>query len=234
MKKSAEKLSCPGLVLCGAGIDFLRDVTLGTLAALRNCDSLVYIHQDRARLGELLKLLRPCPKVVFAEPGGYPPGWKAVLAELKKGRRVAYLTYGHPLVFSEGAPLAARCRREGYEVTVLPAVSAADSVLAEVCGRCGVADWRALACADAADVASGRTALPDASLLIFCADALDAKALGRLFCRLEKAYAPGQAVYLVRCADVMGPAAVKRLKVGELRDSAALLEHRMTLVLPVR
>lgn len=56
-----------------------------------------------------------------------------VLAALREGLNVCFALYGHPLVFAYPSRVAAeRAREEGFEVKVLPGISAEDCVFSEL------------------------------------------------------------------------------------------------------
>lgn len=233
MKRTKKLPGKAELLVCGAGIDFPSDITLGTLRALAACDSVVYIHKDRERLLGLLKHVEPAPAAVFPPASGPVPGWAAAAARLRKGEKVAYLTYGHPLVFSDGAGIAAKARAEGWKVRVLPAVSAVDRSLALLFERKGVSDWSSYTVADAGDLVSGMVR-PDGvtALALLCADAA-IKAYGeRFFKALSGVYPDDYPVYLLHCADIMGPESFSSLTAGGLRAAASSIGHRSTLFFP--
>ncbi len=217
------------MTICGAGIDFDRDLTLGAAEALRRCDVLVYIHKDKTRLsGILSRYLRPGARTVFR--GG--DSWRLVSAELRKGRSVVYLTYGHPSLFSEGRQLEQACRAAGYPVRVLPGVSAAGSLLAEL-PALGVRDDGLGFCVTSAErFASGRVSPRGLPLLIFSIEN-ELKEGGRAFFRaLLSAYPARHRGWLLRCADVMGPVLAKPVSMAGLKADPGQAGHRMTLLVP--
>lgn len=220
------------LTICGAGIDFDSDITLGAVKALRRCDSLVYIHKDRARLQALLdEYLRPGARTLFPG-GGRGSAWRAVSGELARGRRVVYLTYGHPAIFSEGRELEQACRAAGYRVSVLPGVSSADSLLAALPSLGIPDDGQGFCVTSAAAFAAGGQPAPAVPLLLFCLEDPLRYGGNALFKALLSAYPPGHKAYLLRSADVMGPLHMARLRLADLKDNPGLAGHRMTLLIP--
>lgn len=228
------------LIICGIGIDRPNDMTLATAQALKKCDVLFYSHGDGVGLQAFLKTL--CPDVRVFSGRGFAvmndrqrTGFvgRAVCGELRRGRKVAYVTYGHPLVFSDGGDMAEYCRARGHAARVIVAPSAGDSVMAllhdRVDFRCGF--WL---CSARQIMESnkfvGPRALPG---MIFGVDQAVADGCFVGFCgRLRAVYAPDHPVYGVKCQDTSGRPCLLSGRVGRLPRWEKRIAPMMTVVLP--
>jgi siroheme synthase len=234
MKKN-KKASSPGkFFLCGAGLSFLEDMTLETARVLRDCDVVFYIHRDYERAQQTLERVCPGVRVEFADYKNTSSAalWKKMEAELKKGGRVAYLDYGNPLLFSDGGKFTDRCRRLGYAFRVVPALSAVESILAVLVENGLQVRDDGYSVLNADYLRAHSAPLPSARLLlIFCACEALKKYGKAVLAPIERCYPKDHPVYLVRSADIMGKTAFSSLKVKDLRASAGLIEHRMSVIL---
>ncbi|MCX5785096.1 MAG: SAM-dependent methyltransferase [Elusimicrobia bacterium] len=237
MKKVQKRPARGKFFLCGAGIDFLDDMTLGTVRVLRSCDVVFYIHKDRERVTKTLKLVSPGLRIAYADYESIPQPalWRLIEAELKKGRRVAYLAYGNPLLFSEGGILVDYCRRHGYAFSVVPALSSADNILGVLEEHGKRLLDKGFSVCKAEELRARPGLLPPAGLLIiFCASEALKKYGKELFAPIERCYPADHPVYLVRVrsAGLIGKTSFRSLKVKDLRAAAGLIEHRMSIILP--
>ena len=223
-------------LLLGGGLDFINDMTLATVSALRACDVVFYMHGDTERCRSTLHRICPEVRIEFLE--GYKMSrldiWRKIAAELKKGRRVAHFTYGHPLLINEGVDLLHYCRRDGYAFRVVPALTAADNLLAMLAEH----GYDARTLTTGFSVRWARELLspsfsPSSNLTMLFDIAEEIKLHGKkLLLSLERCYPPAHPVYLARCADYMTKPAFTVLKVKDLSASIGRIKHRMTLLLP--
>ncbi|MBI3554131.1 MAG: hypothetical protein HY077_16665 [Elusimicrobia bacterium] len=129
MKTPKEKT--PKLFLCGLGIFPPYTASLEVLHALSRCDVLfnnVAGPEVRELLAELCADIRPASYQAWQDE----PRWAdSIFQELDKGRKVGFVTRGHPLVFGGLAvELVKRCRRKGVSHETFGAVSSIDHLLA--------------------------------------------------------------------------------------------------------
>lgn len=108
-------------------------------AALEGADDVLYLV---AEAGTAVWIERTIPSARSLHPH-YRPGLRRreiyeaiveeILAPVREGRRVCAALYGHPGVFSQiGHEAIRRARAEGFDAEMLPAVSAADCLFAEL------------------------------------------------------------------------------------------------------
>jgi len=151
------------LVIMSYGIVPARDLTLGTLAALRHCDVVFHLssHSDLAALLDEHGIPAVDLQSLYAE------GWdrkaiyrritEHVLEEARRRERVGYLGDGNPMVFDAVvAGLVREAARLGMHVEVLPALSFVDAILAA--GRIAI-DGRGLRLVEATALTKSRTPL---------------------------------------------------------------------------
>jgi precorrin-3B methylase len=127
MKKTKQ----PELVLCGLGIFAPYNASLDVLMAMSRSDVLfnnVAGPEMRALVSEFCDDVRPAAYQAFHDE----PQWAdKIFAELDKGRKVAFVTRGHPLVFGGLArELIKRCRERGIPFRCLSSVSSIDHFIA--------------------------------------------------------------------------------------------------------
>jgi len=124
-----RKKSSPGqLFICGLGINILQDITLRTREILKSCDAVYCINGDWRKIAGFVKGL--CPKFRYYDTKDFyaldnkkriQMAGKDICAELDKGARIAYLTYGNPMLFSEGSLLLRYCGARGHKGVVITA-----------------------------------------------------------------------------------------------------------------
>lgn len=121
----------PTLYLCGLGIFPPYTATLEVLHAVSRCQvafNNVAGPEVRALLAEYCADVRHAAYQASEDEERWAD---RILRELKKGKSVAFVTRGHPLVFGGLAvELVARCRREGVAFHAFGAVSSIDHLLA--------------------------------------------------------------------------------------------------------
>lgn len=125
----------PALTVCGLGLGAPYSATVGALRALASAD-VAFNNVSGPEAHDLVSLL--CPLVLpctYDNVRDEPQWLGAIEAELARGRRVAFATRGHALVYGElGARLVARARLRGVPLNVEAGLSilevAANSVAA--------------------------------------------------------------------------------------------------------
>jgi hypothetical protein len=146
-RRAAEQSSSSAqrgeLVLLGSGLKAMCHLTREAMAHLRAADVVFGALQpggpDRRWLElalgqpiiDLNQLYPACPTADRA--AAYVLGAEAALCEVRCGRRVCVIEYGHPCVAAAQSELLVReARREGHTVHVLPGVSAVDALWADL------------------------------------------------------------------------------------------------------
>jgi len=128
-KADAKKLG--RVFLCGLGVYPPQTATVEVLRALGECD-VVFNNLPGIGMSEFLGLFcanrRP---VAFRYEQDAKLCADLVLSEAKPGRTVAFVTFGHPLLFGPlSNEIIQRCRKEGIPCKAFGAVSSMDAVLA--------------------------------------------------------------------------------------------------------
>lgn len=121
----------PRLYLCGLGMFPPYNASLDVLMSVGRSDvafNNVAGPEVRALLAEFCPDVRPASYQAWQDE----PKWAdKIFVEIKKGRSVAFVTRGHPLVFGGLAvELIRRCRAQGIEHQCMASVSSIDHFLA--------------------------------------------------------------------------------------------------------
>jgi tetratricopeptide (TPR) repeat protein len=129
MKTKKEK--APHLFLCGLGIFPPYTASLEVLHAISRSDVIfnnLAGSEVREFLAEFCRDIRPAAYQAWQDE----PAWAdAIFSELDKGKKVAFVTRGHPLVFGGLAvELIRRCKANGLPHECFGAVSSIDHLLA--------------------------------------------------------------------------------------------------------
>jgi hypothetical protein len=130
-------MSRPELYLLGAGVQFPSHLTLETLDVLNRCNR-VYTNLPDDRLSSLPPEMKSKWVSLWSlyidgreRTKNYQDVIDHVLAEVEKQGTIAWVTRGHPVVFdSVTTALARGCRTRDWSVTILPAISSIDTMLA--------------------------------------------------------------------------------------------------------
>lgn len=119
------------LLVCGMGVRPPVSLTAEVVQALQSCD-VVYKNVSGDEVSTLVRIVsRRCRPVMFRNPQDVPRTSALLLSEARRGRKVAFLTFGHPLIFGPlGLELLRRAREEGVSCTAFSAFSSIDSMLA--------------------------------------------------------------------------------------------------------
>lgn len=128
-KADAKKLG--RVFLCGLGVYPPQTATVEVLRALTECD-VIFNNLPGIGMSEFLGLFcsnrRP---VAFRYEQDAKLCADLVLSEAKPGKTVAFVTFGHPLLFGPlSNEIIQRCKKEGIPCKAFGAVSSMDAVLA--------------------------------------------------------------------------------------------------------
>jgi hypothetical protein len=127
------------LVVAGTGIQWAGQTTLAARRAVEAADRVLFAVADAGTVGWLRSLRPDAVSLRYGASDG-PPRREIyrrmvddILAEVRLGRRVCAVFYGHPGVFSTPAHAAVRqAQREGFRARMLPGVSFLDCLFADL------------------------------------------------------------------------------------------------------
>lgn len=223
-KTSAGKLSILGLGL------FPPDTaTLEVLQAVGRCD-VVFNNVAGPKVRELLSgfcaRVRPATYDAARDEGRWT---EEIVSELARGRRVGFVTRGHPLVFGGLAhSLVKRCRKEGLAFETFGAVSSIDVLLA----RMGLAlgnDFAGIQAYDRPAVERARSLNTELPLLVYFYATLKASEAAGFRRALERHYPASQPVWLFGPQYDSPPA---ELRLSELTERFPCLDASLILFVP--
>lgn len=126
------------LVVVGIGIMVAAQVTVEALGAIQEAEVVLYVVPTSAE--SWLRSLNPRAQslaVHYADgkrrEDSYREMVTRILAEVRAGRRVCAVFYGHPGVFVNPSHRAiAQAKAEGYDAQMLPGISAEDCLFADL------------------------------------------------------------------------------------------------------
>jgi hypothetical protein len=239
-------LDRPSLVVVGTGIRIIGQLTTEAVAWIRIADQVLYLAHDPVA-GEVLTGLNPGAESLagcYAEGKprrqSYQEMVERVLECVRAGRKTCLVFYGHPGVFCwPGHEAIRRARREGYTARMLPAVSAADCLFADL--GLDPATHGCLSYEATDFLKNGRHADPACLLLLwqvgavgdplFKSQGCDLSALPLLVERLCRIYgADHEGILYAAPIQWGGEPAVERVRLGRLAD--ARLSASSTLCVP--
>jgi precorrin-6B methylase 1 len=130
----------PGsLIVIGTGIEAIGQVTLAAEGAIRSADVVLYAVSDLVTIEWILSVNRAAESLYpLYTPGGdrydtYLQMVERILAEVRGGRRVCAVFYGHPGIAVTSSHLAIKqARAEGYPARMLPGISALDCLISDL------------------------------------------------------------------------------------------------------
>ncbi|NGO41279.1 SAM-dependent methyltransferase [Streptomyces ureilyticus] len=228
--------NAPGsLVVVGSGITAVAHITDESRQEIESADKVYYgLADDVTALW--IRSLNPTAETLYTFYGDGTPRLESyarmvdlITSRVREGQRVCAVFYGHPGVFVNASHDAVRLlRTEGYEARMLPAVSAADCLFADL----GI-DPAATGCRmyEATDfLAAGRAADPTASLILWQVGVVGAPGfslsgtghpwLPDLVSRLEQTYGPDFEVVVYEAAQfTVSAPRVDRVPLRELCDT---------------
>lgn len=181
----------PRLFLCGLGLFPPYTATVEVLHALGRCE-VIYNNLSGAEIREFLAGF--CPKIIptrLDTRHDHARGVARMLADLKRGRRVGFVTRGHPLVFGLlGTLLVRACARLGLPCETFAAVSSIDVLLART-GQSLGQEISGVQVFDRSAVERARTMNTEHPLLVYFYDQLRTPQLRRFERSLLRFYPPG-------------------------------------------
>ena len=232
------------LTVVGTGIQLGLHVTAETRAELERAGELLHLVTEPAArvwlesLNPRARSLHPLYEAGRPRADIYARLVEEIVAAVRRGGAVCAAFYGHPGVFAFPAHEAVRrARSEGFPARMLPAVSAADCLFADL----GVDPAIGFHSYEATDfLLHGRNVDPTAALILWqvtlvgetkAAQAPSRQGVRVLAERLARDYGPGHEVVLYEASvyPVAEPA-IQRLALGELAQ--AELPRLATLYVP--
>jgi precorrin-2 methylase len=228
------------LFFCGIGIERPADASIRTIQILKSCDVIFYLHGDGPKLREFFGAF--CADVRTYDGSAFEGMsdsrkisfvGKQVCAELKRGRSVAYATYGHPMLFSDAENMATECRSRGYRGRFIPAVSSLDSISAILADQGDLFRYGYQVCLSDQALDPAGSIRPNGTLVLLGLDRIVKTGRFKEFCaRLRAEYPADHAVYGVRCGSGEERDVVMKGRVGRLFDWNDQVVHMMSLILP--
>ena len=160
------------LTVAGTGIELIVHMTPQALAAIRRADDVPFLVADPAS-GAWLSSLTPKArslKHLYVRTEDRRDSYASIVDELvsgvRAGRRVCAVFYGHPGVFVQPSHEAIqRVRAEGFEASMLPAISAEDCLIADLGVDPGAAGCQSYEATDF--IVSARRIDPTAALILW-------------------------------------------------------------------
>ncbi|OGS12158.1 MAG: hypothetical protein A2234_11095 [Elusimicrobia bacterium RIFOXYA2_FULL_58_8] len=236
-----RKKSAPGqLYICGLGINFTGDMTTRTMRVLKSCDAVYHTSGDWRAIGLALKSLGPklrCYDTAdfYAKNNEQRAGiaGREICAALDKGARIAYLTSGNPMLFSDGSVLMRYCAARGHKSVVVTAPSSIDSILGVMAGKIGIF-LQGFQVVQMGTLIEKRQALaPATTCMVMCVDKATSRNDFKRFCALvEGKYPDSHRIYAVKCGNGGGGDVLLAAKVSEMRGLENKISHMMSVVLP--
>jgi uncharacterized protein YabN with tetrapyrrole methylase and pyrophosphatase domain len=127
------------LILVGTGIEAIGQTTLAAKRAIEGADEVLYLVPDPLTQRWIESLNPACESLQGVYEAGkdraliYGAMAARILREVRKGRRVCAVMYGHPGIFVHAGHEAIRtARAEGHRARMLAAVSAEDCLFADL------------------------------------------------------------------------------------------------------
>ncbi|MBI3554154.1 MAG: hypothetical protein HY077_16780 [Elusimicrobia bacterium] len=236
--KTAKKKGQGVLWLFGVGIDRPYEITLDTITELKSCE-VVFTQPDTREVRELLEAVYPGLRSVgdisrssATNAERQEVVWRAVSAELGKGKKVGYVSYGHPFLFGEGHVMAGRCKAAGYEYRVFTAVSSIDGMLTmlqkdleSVEGEFHVLNAQSL-------LKTGRIEASAPNIVMGVNWVMGGDGFKKFCGLLESAYPKDHPVFSLKCPDGSREGARQRIEVGKLLASERELDPAASLYIP--
>lgn len=228
------------LFICGLGINRVKDMTLQTLKTLRACDAVYYIHGDWRAARELLKPLTL--KLRFFEDEKFyalpnderiEAAGREICRELDKGRTVGYITYGNPMLLSDGSSILSYCEEKGHKGLAITAPSSIDSILSLMTEQYEIFSSGFHVYHAEMIIGQPASLTTAATVIALCVDDCIARKTFSGFCaRVEAVYPPGHLIYAVKCGDGASRSELLTMTAGDLRKLEGKISYMMSLVLP--
>jgi hypothetical protein len=137
---ASESIQRPGtLIVAGTGIEAIGHVTFAGEGAIRSADVVLFLVSDTltiewiVRLNPAAESLYPLYTSADNRPTAYRLIVERIMREVRSGRRVCALFYGHPgTAVTPGHAAVGVARLEGYSARMLPSVSALDCMICDL------------------------------------------------------------------------------------------------------
>ena len=216
------------LVLCSYGLT-IHQLTLETLAALRGCD-IVYcqsLSDDSKRALE-----RTCPPIEALNDRGMDDVVELLISQVRRGRKVAYLTYGDPMILNHCCErLAARCEREGLEYRIYPGISYLSKLFCAL--RLATMSAAGVYVSWTGSEGDGFNVNVPALVFLFGTKSNEGESVDRLIGQLQRVYPEEHEVDVLSCVHP-DPGGLRRktYRVGELRRAWDESDSQSTLYIP--
>lgn len=137
------------LIVVGLGIKFFAHLTKEAETVLRKSDKVLYLTNDdhyESFIHDINPASESLESIYFScasRAHAYQAIQTKILSELQIGKTLCFAIYGHPTFFVQTVPdLYEHTKRLGLSMKVLPAVSAMDCMLADLCINPGDRDMQ--------------------------------------------------------------------------------------------
>jgi uncharacterized protein YabN with tetrapyrrole methylase and pyrophosphatase domain len=127
------------LEIVGTGIQAVQHMTLAARDSIKDADKVLYLLADAITQMWIIKLNPTAESLHDFYKDGRPRIQtyldivERLLNYIRKGKRVTFVSYGHPSVFCfPTLEVSQRCREEGFSFKVFPAVSSEDCLFADL------------------------------------------------------------------------------------------------------
>lgn len=224
MDKKKEKGK---VYLCGLGVYPPQTATVEVLRGISECD-VIFNNLPGVGISEFLGLFcanrRP---VAFRYEQDAKLCADLVLSEVKPGRTVGFVTFGHPLLFGPlSHEIIQRCARLGIACKAFGAVSSMDAVLAasgQVLGYSygGFQLFETTGAKIIDEIASANPRLP---VVIYFADGMGEQGLAHMVATLKKLYSPAHECLLYGPKHELWETQQDRVK---LKDLGKIAHHKL-------
>ncbi|MFZ0547459.1 MAG: SAM-dependent methyltransferase [Candidatus Promineifilaceae bacterium] len=127
------------LVIAGSGIKLLGHMTLEVQATIKQADKVLYVVNESA-MARWITRLNPTAESLHTlyapgkpRPDTYTEMVSTILGQVRQGKKVCAVFYGHPGVFvNPGWEAIRQARAEGHEAFMLPGISAEDCLFVDL------------------------------------------------------------------------------------------------------
>lgn len=227
------------LFFCGIGIERPSDVSIRTIQTLKGCDVLFYIHGDGGKLKDFFAAfcadVRTYDGSAFAgmsDSQKIAAVGRQVCRELRRGRSVGYVTYGHPMLFSDADNMAEYCRARDYVGRVIPSSSSLDSIMAVLSEQGNLFTNGYQVCLGDQVLEPAGFRPPSGTLVLLGLDRVVRTGRFKEFCeKLSKHYPPEHLVYGVRCGSGEDGEVIMKVRIDRLSGWNDQVVHMMSFVL---
>lgn len=132
--------NCGSLVVVGSGIKCISHLTVETQSYIRDADKVLYLINEPAMMewirntNDNSESLEPIYFGYTSRQDAYNAITDYILENLEQKLHLCVVIYGHPCVFAQSTVQAViQAKQKQYNASILPAVSAADCLYADLC-----------------------------------------------------------------------------------------------------